>query len=92
MANRTLLSSLSRGVLRPCAFCVRNPRLACFLLICVVFLLNAVSAIAQTSQRVYASVPAASTTTSQVVSFTKERQVRCRWLARRWEALSKGDL
>jgi 6-phosphogluconolactonase (cycloisomerase 2 family) len=72
MANRTLLSSLSRGVLRPCAFCVRNPRLACFLLICVVFLLNAVSAIAQTSQRVYASVPAGTTTTSLVVSFTKD--------------------
>src|SRR4029077_5468033 len=72
MAPRILLSSLSRGLLRPCAFCIQHPRLACFLLICIVLLLNAVSAIAQTSQRVYASVPATTTTTSQVVSFTKD--------------------
>jgi hypothetical protein len=72
MAHRILISPLSRGLLRPCAFCIQHPRLACFLLICIVFLLTAVSAIAQTSQRVYASVPATTTTTSQVVSFTKD--------------------
>src|SRR5258708_13167306 len=72
MAHRTLLSSLSRGLLRPCAFCIQHPRLACFLLICIVFLLTAVSAMAQTSQRVYASVPATTTTTSQILSFTKD--------------------
>ena len=75
MAQRTLISSLPRGLLRPCAFCIQHPRLACFLLICVILLLNALSAFAQTSQSVYASVPVpatgATTTTSQVVSFTK---------------------
>jgi hypothetical protein len=57
MAQRTLISSLPRGLLRPCAFCIQHPRLACFLLICVILLLNALSAFAQTSQSVYASVP-----------------------------------
>lgn len=75
MAQRTLISSLPRGLPRPCAFCIQHPRLACFLLICVILLLNALSAFAQTSQSVYASVPVtatgATTTTSQVVSFTK---------------------
>jgi hypothetical protein len=75
MAQRTLISSLPRGLLRPCAFCIQHPRLACLLLICVILLLNALSAFAQTSQSVYASVPVtatgATTTTSQVVSFTK---------------------
>jgi 6-phosphogluconolactonase (cycloisomerase 2 family) len=75
MAQSTLISSLPRGLLRPCAFCIQHPRLACFLLICVILLLNALSSFAQTSQSVYASVPVtetgASTTTSQVVSFTK---------------------
>src|SRR3984957_1133715 len=75
MAQRSLISSLPRGVLPPCAFRIQHPRLACFLLICVILLLNALSAFAQTSQSVYASVPVtaagATTTTSQVVSFTK---------------------
>jgi hypothetical protein len=75
MAQRRLVVSLSRGVLRPCAFCIRHPRLACFLLICVIFLLSAVSTFAQTSQNVYASVPAPTTTgttTSEVVTFSKD--------------------
>ena len=75
MAQRTLISSLPRGLLRPCAFCIQHPRLACFLLICVILLLNALSSFAQTSPSVCASVPVtatgATTTTSQVVSFTK---------------------
>jgi len=61
MAQRTLISSLPRGLLRPCAFCIQHPRLACFLLICVILLLNALSAFAQTSQSVYASVPVTAT-------------------------------
>lgn len=75
MAQRTLISTLPRGLLRPCAFCIQHPRLACFLLICAILLLNALSAFAQTSQSVYASVPVpatgTTTPTSQVVSFTK---------------------
>jgi hypothetical protein len=75
MAQRALIRSLPRGLLRPCAFCIQHPRLACLLLICVILLLNALSAFAQTSQSVVASVPVtatgATTTTSQVVSFTK---------------------
>jgi hypothetical protein len=65
MDQRVVLSSLSRTAFRPCAFCFQHPQLACFLLICIIFLLSVVSTVAQAAQQnVYGS------TASQLVGFS----------------------
>jgi hypothetical protein len=66
MIQRAFVPSLSRGVLRPCAFCIWYPRLDCFLLICIIFLLSAFCANAQSAQQyIYGS------TASELAGFSK---------------------
>jgi 6-phosphogluconolactonase (cycloisomerase 2 family) len=65
MPQRVVLSPRFRRALRPCAFCFQHPRLACLLLICIIFLLSVVSAAGQTAQQnVYGS------TASQLAGFS----------------------
>src|ERR1700736_6081290 len=60
-----VVSPRSRRALRPCAFRFQHPRLACLLLICIIFLLSVVSAAGQTAQQnVYGS------TASQLAGFS----------------------
>ena len=65
MPQGVVFSPRFRRALRPCAFCFQHPRLACLLLICIIFLLSVVSAAGQTApQNVYGS------TASQLAGFS----------------------